>query len=314
MANGTSSSNRLWIKLDKNFFDFSEDIYLCAVYVPPISSTHFENDFVSLENEMCSFAKLGKIILMGDFNARTGQSPDFIDEDSSQINNFDASNLLPANYEVDSEINRTNQDIVINSHGKSLLELCISSRLRILNGRYIGDSLGNHTFMSVNGYSTVDYALVSASLLSSVKYFKTESFTYLSDHVQIQMTLECSIRNTFNYKLNGKMWKDFNRFKWTKDSGKLLINALTTQQIKNDILDFELSNYMENQEGVDGAVENLTKIFENISKISCKTITRKRKRKMKKHKQVWSDDTVYETKKQINELGNRLKKYPQIII
>lgn len=159
-------------------------------------------------------------------------------------------------------------------------------------------------------FSTVDYAVVSESLLSSVKYFKTDSFSYLSDHIQIQMTIKCDIKNLFNSKLNEQRWKDVKRFKWTVDSEKLLLNALASHQIKNDILDFELSNFSENQKGVDGAVKNLTKIFENISEISCKTITKNTKSKRKKYRQVWSDDTVYQTKKEINNLGNRLKQNP----
>ena len=45
----TLSQNRLWIKLDKMFFGLSQDVYLCAVYIPPISSPHYDNDFISLE-------------------------------------------------------------------------------------------------------------------------------------------------------------------------------------------------------------------------------------------------------------------------
>ncbi|CAG2212207.1 unnamed protein product [Mytilus edulis] len=195
--NGTKSQNRLWLKLEKEFFGFKEDLYLCALYIPPINSNYFENDYSFLENEISTFARQGKILLMGDMNARTGKCPDFITGDSCQINNFDAKNLIPNYYEVDTEISRNNQDNVTNVQGKSLLELCIASRLRILNGRFIGDSLGYYTYMSINGYSAVDYALISESLLSSVKYFKTDDFTYLSDHVQIQLTLNCNIKKNF---------------------------------------------------------------------------------------------------------------------
>jgi len=48
---------------------------------------------------------------------------------------------IPENYKADTEVDRINQDTVINSQGKSLLELYIFARLRILNGRFIGDSL-----------------------------------------------------------------------------------------------------------------------------------------------------------------------------
>jgi hypothetical protein len=53
--------------------------------------------------------------------------------------------------------------------------------------------------MSNNGFSSVDYAILSESLLPSVKYFKTNDFTYLSDHVQIELYLKCSITGVIWY-------------------------------------------------------------------------------------------------------------------
>ena len=55
LKNASNSENRLWIKLDKNFFGFTDDIYLCAIYIPPVTSTHCENDFVNLENEIYNY-------------------------------------------------------------------------------------------------------------------------------------------------------------------------------------------------------------------------------------------------------------------
>jgi hypothetical protein len=54
---------------------------------------------------------------------------DFIEKDSSQINDFDGVDLLPPDYVTDTELKRVNQDFIINSHGKNLLDLCLSSRL-----------------------------------------------------------------------------------------------------------------------------------------------------------------------------------------
>jgi hypothetical protein len=68
---------------------------------------------------------------------------------------------LPPDYVTDTELKRVNQDVIINSHGKNLLDLCLSSRLRILNGRFLGDSLGYFTYMSNNGFSSVDYAILN---------------------------------------------------------------------------------------------------------------------------------------------------------
>ena len=41
----------------------------------------------------------------------------------------------------------------------------------------MGNSLGYFTCMSNNGFSSVDYAIISESLMPSVKYFKTNDFT-----------------------------------------------------------------------------------------------------------------------------------------
>ena len=75
---GSKSENRLWLKLDKSFFDFEHDLYLCAVYIPPVTSVHYDN----------IFANQGKVLLIGDFNSRTGQSPDYILNDSTDLKIF----------------------------------------------------------------------------------------------------------------------------------------------------------------------------------------------------------------------------------
>lgn len=59
---------------------------------------------------------------------------------------------------------------MFNNQGQQLLDLCIASQLRILNGRYIGDKLGNLTcYKATNGANTVDYALTNVDLINAVK-------------------------------------------------------------------------------------------------------------------------------------------------
>ncbi|CAG2198042.1 unnamed protein product [Mytilus edulis] len=147
LKEATTSPNRLWLKLNKNFFGFVHDIYLCALYIPPFSSSHYDNDLDFLENEISTFSMNGQIVLIGDLNARTGQRADFIVNESDHINNFDGFDLLLKNYITDSEINRNNKDTSVNTVGTKLLDLCLSSRLRLLNGRFLGDLLGYYTYM-----------------------------------------------------------------------------------------------------------------------------------------------------------------------
>ena len=34
---GSKSENRIWLKLDKSFFDFEHDLYVCSVYIPSVT-------------------------------------------------------------------------------------------------------------------------------------------------------------------------------------------------------------------------------------------------------------------------------------
>ena len=47
-----------------------------------------ENIFDILENDIAAFSKLGKCMIYGDFNARTGIHPDFCLDDDSPVNYF----------------------------------------------------------------------------------------------------------------------------------------------------------------------------------------------------------------------------------
>jgi hypothetical protein len=52
MNDVTSSENRLWLKLDKTFFSFEKDLYICACYIPPVNSVYYDDDFSKLEDEI----------------------------------------------------------------------------------------------------------------------------------------------------------------------------------------------------------------------------------------------------------------------
>ncbi len=72
---------------------------------------------------------------MGDFNSRTGVLPDTVTNDNS--NNLP----LPEGYVEDTPLARNNCDTQVNAFGKEPISLWISARIRILNDRFLGDSL-----------------------------------------------------------------------------------------------------------------------------------------------------------------------------
>ena len=63
-----------------------------------------------------------------------------------------------------------------NQNGKSLIEICKSMSVRILNGRVAGDNCGKFTRFPIyeranEEPSGIDYALSDTEFLSKIKYF-----------------------------------------------------------------------------------------------------------------------------------------------
>ena len=86
---------------------------------------------------------------------------------------------------------RHSQDKSLNERGTVLMDMCISSGLRILNGRKPGDSLGYFTCHKYNGSSTVDYGIVSECLFRDIIYFHVhKAMSDLSDHCQISLCIQ----------------------------------------------------------------------------------------------------------------------------
>ena len=202
----TPSSEYTWVKLEKQYFGLVEDIYIAFVYLNPSTSSYQSNEdvlhLVSLD--IAKYSKDGKCILLGDLNGRTGTGKDFA-ECESHIQIHDRT-PVPEDYEYNTESLplRRNQDVELpDGRGKDILDLCISTGLRILNGRMIGDWYGRFTCYAAHASkpSTIDYCLVHKHLLSEILYFSVEPLTHLSDHciINIGMNVNFLIRPIRNH-------------------------------------------------------------------------------------------------------------------
>ena len=118
--------------------------------------------------------------MVGDLNARTGNLPDNFDLDT----NFDNAELQPTEF-----IDRKNCDETITSQGKTLMNILIGKDLRILNGRTIGDSLGNFTTFKNGNVSVNDYGIVSGNIMDTVENFFVLPQSFYSDHSEIVLTI-----------------------------------------------------------------------------------------------------------------------------
>jgi hypothetical protein len=216
--------------------------------------------------------------------------------------------ILPDEYICDFNINRNSVDSFFNSQGLQLLDLCIASQLRVLNGRFIGDMLGNMTCYKPNGTSTVDYTLASVDLVNSVNFFQVLDLSYLSDHVQIAVYLNCNMlipNMNLNYKPNVLK----KSYKWEHISKETLFNVLPEVNTVEKMVHYENSDFEKNKVGVENAEQELGKIFESLAQQSCKII-RCFKKKISKKKKPWVDRELTDLKKTVSQLGNLLKKQP----
>ena len=103
----------LWIKISENF-----------------RKHHYHEFFTDLTLDICDIKSKYDlpIMLIGDFNSRTGTMNDILlaenaDEvlDSSNFNHPDIINILKC---LDLPVNRSNKDTKTNNNGKKLIEMC----------------------------------------------------------------------------------------------------------------------------------------------------------------------------------------------
>ena len=190
--------NMLWIKIYKKGINTEKDLNIGVIYNSPINSSYAKTQtsdfFLELQTKMTSFTQNDYVIIGGDFNARTGTMSDFIVENNKEIHTLN----LPDNYCIDELKNvRNNQDHITNAYGGHLVDFCISTKMKIMNGRTLGDFIGKYTYIGYNGVSVVDYVLASETFLMTdhVNSFSVENMTSLSDHRPISLDLKFS-KNT----------------------------------------------------------------------------------------------------------------------
>jgi vacuolar-type H+-ATPase subunit H len=73
---------------------------------------------------------------------------------------------------------------------------------------------------------------------------------------------------------------------------------------------FWINNITENQDDVDEATGKLTQIVHSISDKAYKTFHKYGRKNKKKYRQPWSDNVIYEAKREINSLENKIKHNP----
>ena len=296
--------NFIWVKLDKDFFNIEQPIFLCAIYIPPQDSPYFNPDiFTDLEKDITKFSTEGLIMLTGDLNARTGCVPDFDDSDF-------CTHIPGVNLPQQNDIRRRkNYDPQVNDHGKSLIELCKTCELRIVNGRTTGDSFGRITYHSPKGISTVDYFIVSHEMLNLINNFIVKEPTIFSDHSQLICWLNFQPPASPKTDSHSKV-KTYNipkQFIWDQSSAENFRNALKHDDFLLRISAFENTEFTSDHTGIDLATEQFTKIITDTCLRSLKVPCLKKK--PKKHK-LWFDKDCALLRKNLSTLSNKKHRNP----
>lgn len=304
-----NSSNILWCKLNQHSFGHSKDIYLATVYLPPLQcQTKTGEDVLStLEQNILKYQEKGDIILLGDLNARTGVLNDFIENDFRDLN------IPDDNYITDTTWpKRNNSDTTVNKQGEAIIKLCIGHRLRILNGRTIGDFAGNLTGYQSNGASTVDYSIISNSLRKNILAFSVNNLTPYSDHCLISLRLatpviipQGKITQNKSDKTNNKIKKKMIRYSWSEDSNVTFCNALQSPQIQV-MLNKQLSQ--NHNASIDEKLKSLNDIIQTAAKISLKVRPshKNNTQKKKKIRQKWYTNECKFLKQKLKALARTI--------
>ena len=307
----------------RDLFSIWKKTFVCSVYIPPKHSKRkgSENDFdpySELRNDISKYAALGRIILMGDFNARKGSLDDTVGPCNLPFSDLEDESL---NTDADVSFPKcVSRDMTINTYGRALTNMCITNKLCFLNGRTRSDRLGNFTCFTCNSASVVDYAIVGHDVLENIIYFTVHPLTLLSNHCYISFALKTTTFTTDNSRDNF-LSDSLQRFKWNEMSKDMFRNTLngseiftSTEQLINEFCDLK---HAPEQINVDEMISSTNSIIIRIAK-SCltqKQIKRKGRSSLNKgafkKRKKWYDYSCSEARKIFRSAAKSLSRYPK---
>ncbi|MEW8547740.1 MAG: reverse transcriptase domain-containing protein, partial [Candidatus Thiodiazotropha sp.] len=267
----------LWFTISGKITCFNEDIHCGVVYIPPVSSKYAHDEpFTELEREILRYCSDSKhILLMGDFNARTGIKNDYVqadrflsrhcgfeqivDEGTEILNNFNISHTSLA---------RQNDDLVTNCYGNQMIDFCKNTNLFILNGR-LGATENNKRY-TCKDRSTVDYFLSTSEMFRILSNLNVHDFDslYSDAHCALSVNVialdgnvSCRCKHTSVAKMRKTKL-------WDPRKAESFVDNLDRDSLSNIISKLTLlseSNVKE-QNDIDAIVNDIGNLFEISAK------------------------------------------------
>ena len=281
----------IWIKIDKDLIRTEVDMFVCFMYIPPQSSCYYnlhnEGFFEYLERTVRLYSNIGLTTVCGDLNARCGTKSDVFVPDLNisdyipTINRDDLEQVCTLN-------DRCSTDKIVNPLGNKLIDLCINTNLKIVNGRCGSDAgIGDFTFMSDSGNSLIDYVLAPYELFEHINNFVVHDFFSFSPHAPIEIS--------FNFNMNktesSQKFISQSRIVWSDDTS--MRNSFV-QCIQDKISYFSdiVDNIVAINTSVDQGVDSFSDLLHQCAFKIYGTCTRKpvqspKFRQMRKYKSPW---------------------------
>jgi len=286
----------IWLKINKSVFNSENDVFVCLLYNVPTGSAREvyddENIYDSLVQDIVEFNAIYEnktsFIITGDFNSRTGNRNDFVNDE--YLHNL---NMLPDDYSIDVFLPRNSQDKIVNENGKLLIDFCKQTGLRIMNGRVCEDShLGRYTCIKDAGCSVVDYVLCMPEMMPNFTQFSISDPSIESDHCKIEFSIKTENRNA-ELNINSEneprnLPQIDHTFIWDENKRLFFINNLESEEITH-----ELHNLTSNIDTItqSSEIDNNLEAFYNLLNKTCSPFKKniKNRNKSTKTQNSWYD-------------------------
>eukprot|EP00112_Aurelia_sp_Birch-Aquarium-sp1_P021061 Seg5571.1 transcript_id=Seg5571.1/GoldUCD/mRNA.D3Y31 product="putative RNA-directed DNA polymerase from transposon X-element" protein_id=Seg5571.1/GoldUCD/D3Y31 len=287
--------DKVWLKLDMQFFGLRRDIYICFCYISPSSSPYYNSLPYDLFNEIeldhtSIISSKSSVLLAGDFNGRTNQDPDYVidlTDEHSPINDLNF-------YKRDEPLPRNNADNAkTDKHGSKILEICKAKSFRIINGRFPGDHIGAYTRYpnsSTESPSVIDYMISDQNLFQDIKNFEVLPPNELSDHCCLKLSINCCNPLVVADEDQAAPINPFNNinFKPTREALTKFKNKLG--DFKNDIQQICNANAEDNQDTINKIADDLNEMILKAAESTVIVKSKEYKRYLRKAEKEYKVD------------------------
>ena len=267
----------LWFTISRTLTTLQEDIHCGVVYIPPRGSRYaHEEPFAELEKEILRYCCNSKyVIMLGDFNSRTGIMDDFVKMDSYISKECcleglsDEFSEMLYNFENNSvKLTRQKDDHTTNNYGNKMVQFCKNTSLLILNGRL--GNVENNKQATCKNTSTVDYFLCTSGLFNVLHDFEVCNFDHLYSDAHSPLTVKLKISGNRSHDENARGLEPKNIKLWDLSKLQFFSENIDIDSVSdiNETLSLLSRSPEITQNDINSIVENIGVIFEKSAKLS----------------------------------------------